>query len=151
MPELSVSEFADRINDLMPELLRGVLKRDTDQICCGKITMPQLLVCDYLYKEGLSNMTALANFMGVTTAAATGIVDRLVKSGFVGRQYDAQDRRVINIELSAKGREMVRKFKEGKRRMTVEVFKNLTEADRKNYLRIMTRIKDILSRGQSAD
>lgn len=93
-------------------------------------------------------MTALANFMGVTTAAATGVVERLVKAGYAGRRFDPQDRRVINIELTVRGREMVRKFKEEKRRMAIEVFKNLSQEDRKNYLRILTRIKDVLSKEQ---
>ncbi|MFH0763155.1 MAG: MarR family transcriptional regulator [Candidatus Omnitrophota bacterium] len=148
MSELSLSEFAERLNELIPDLLRGVLRRDTDELTQGKITMPQLLACQYLCREGLSNMTALANFMGVTTAAVTGVVDRLVRAGYVGRCFDPQDRRVVNIELSAKGKEMVKKFKEQKKRMAIEVFKNLTEADRKNYLRIITQIKDVLSREQ---
>jgi DNA-binding MarR family transcriptional regulator len=151
MPELSLSEFADRLNELMPELLRGVLRRDANEVSQGKITMPQLLTCQYLYKEGLSNMTALANFMGVTTAAVTGVVDRLVKAGYVGRRFDPQDRRVINIELTAKGKGMVTKLKEQKRRMSIEVFKNLSEADRKIFLRIITRMRDILSKEQGAN
>ncbi len=150
MPELSLSEFAERLNELIPELLRGVLRRDADEITQGKITMPQLLLCQYLCKEGLSNMTALANFMGVTTAAVTGIVGRLVKGGYAGRRYCPADRRIINIELTARGKEMVRKFKQQKQRMAIEVFRNLSEADRKNYLRILTRIKDVLSKEQDA-
>ncbi|MBL7151349.1 MAG: MarR family transcriptional regulator [Candidatus Omnitrophica bacterium] len=149
MVTLSLNEFADRLNELIPELLRGVVRRNADEVTEGKITMPQLLVCQHLCKEGHSNMTSLANYMGVTTAAVTGIVDRLVKGGYAGRHYAHEDRRIINIELTARGREMVRKFKEQKRRMAIEVFGNLSEADRRNYLRILTRIKGVLAREQA--
>lgn len=148
MITLSLKEFADQLNELMSDLLRGVVRRNADEVIQGKITMPQLLICQRLCKEGRSNMTALANYMEVTTAAVTGIVGRLVRGGYVDRHYAAEDRRVINIELTAKGREMVRNFKEQKRRMAIEVFKNLSESDRRNYLRILTRIKDVLSRKQ---
>lgn len=148
MSELSLAEFADRLNELIPQLLKEVLRRGADEVTQGKITMPQLLLCQYLTKGAPANMTQLANFMGVTTAAVTGIVERLVKAGYARRRYNPQDRRVINIELTAAGKGMVRRFREEKRRMAIGVFKNLSEADRKNYLRILTRIKDVLSKEQ---
>lgn len=49
----------------------------------------------------------LADRLGVTTAAASGIVDRLAERGHVERQPHASDRRRTVVEPTASGREEV--------------------------------------------
>ena len=49
----------------------------------------------------------LARHLEVTTAAATGLVDRLVGRGHVERHPHAQDRRRTSVEVTASGREEV--------------------------------------------
>ncbi len=44
-----------------------------------------------------------------TTAAATGLVDKLEKLGYVERVHAAEDRRKIKVSLTAKGVEFVAK------------------------------------------
>lgn len=45
-------------------------------------------------------MTAgkLADYCGLTTGAITGLVDRLERAGFVGRERDSEDRRRVYIK-----------------------------------------------------
>lgn len=49
----------------------------------------------------------LARHLDVTTAAATGLVDRLVGRGHVERHPHEQDRRRTTVEVTASGREEV--------------------------------------------
>ena len=45
--------------------------------------------------------------MGHSTAAATGLVDRLEKLGYVERIHAAEDRRKIMVRITHKGTELV--------------------------------------------
>ena len=77
--KVSLHEFADRINDIMPIMIREFAKYQVNELSKGKITLPQFLILGFLEKSGEAKMSGLANFMAVSTAATTGTVDRLVR------------------------------------------------------------------------
>jgi DNA-binding MarR family transcriptional regulator len=51
-------------------------------------------------------MGELADGMRVTMASATGLIKPLVKVGLVIRSHDAQDQRVVRVDLSAPARDL---------------------------------------------
>ncbi|MFA5085532.1 MAG: MarR family transcriptional regulator [Candidatus Omnitrophota bacterium] len=144
MPDSTISEFADKIEEVVPAVMRELSKMQTNELFKGKITLPQFFVLNHLYRQGESKMSELASVMEVTTAAATGIVDRLVTSGYVVRLYDPRDRRVINIKLTQKGSNAVQKISHQRKQITSEVFSKISEEERRSYLSIMLHIHDIL-------
>lgn len=144
MTNFTLSEFADKIEEIVPAVMRGFAKMQTNELFKGKITLPQFFILSHLYKQGESNMSELANVMEVTTAAATGMVDRLVISGYVMRLYDPKDRRVINIKLTQKGSSMVQRISHQRKQITSEIFGKISEEERRNYLSIMLHIHDVL-------
>jgi MarR family transcriptional regulator, organic hydroperoxide resistance regulator len=142
---MGIPEFADKLNRLIPSILREFLKRNTNELSKGKITLHQFLVLCFLEEKGESRMTDLARFFRVSTAAATGIVNRLVKCSYLTRVFDPGDRRIIKVRLTAKGCAIVEKINRQRRDMVVSVFGRLTEAERQEYLKILTRIHDMLT------
>lgn len=145
MTQLSLSEFARKMNEVMPVIMREFGRRLVSALYKGKITLPQFLLLEFLHREGESKMTALAHFMNVTTAAMTGIVERLVRAGYVIRTYEAEDRRIIKVKLTAPGMDLVKKINQQRCQMVIKIFGKISEADRREYLRILMQIKDILS------
>jgi DNA-binding MarR family transcriptional regulator len=146
MPQISLSEFADKVSEIMPEIMKGFARRHGNELYKDKITFPQFLVLDFLNISGGTKMKDLAHFMYVTTAAMTGVVERLVRDGYVLRTYEPDDRRVIKIKLTPKGSGLVKKMNQQRRHMVLNIFGKISEADRKNYLRILAQIKDILTK-----
>ncbi|MCB1078713.1 MAG: MarR family transcriptional regulator, partial [Verrucomicrobiae bacterium] len=61
----------------------------------------------YLANEDYLTMTEISNKMGHSTAAATGLVDRLEKLGYVQRLHAADDRRKVMVQITRKGIELV--------------------------------------------
>ena len=57
---------------------------------------------EVLFREGRTTAGTLAEFTGLTTGAITGVIDRLVRRGFVSREFDANDRRKVFIALNMK-------------------------------------------------
>jgi DNA-binding MarR family transcriptional regulator len=145
MPDLTLSEFADKIEEVVPTVMRGFAKMQTNELFKGKITLPQFFVMNHLDKHGESKMNELAKVMDVTTAAATGIVDRLVRYGYIVRSYDIKDRRVINISLTQKGSDLVKRIGRQRKEVTLDIFGKISKEERESYLSIMLHIRNILT------
>jgi DNA-binding MarR family transcriptional regulator len=128
----------------MPVIIREFARRQVNELYKGRITLPQFFILNFLHENNESKMTDMACFMRVTTAAMTGLVERLVKSGYCQRVFDPGDRRLIKIRLTAKGQALVRKVNHQRQQMIVKIFGMISEGERNTYLRILMRIRDIL-------
>ncbi|MFC1804841.1 MarR family winged helix-turn-helix transcriptional regulator [Candidatus Omnitrophota bacterium] len=150
MAEPSLTEFADRLNSVLPAVIKGFSQRQAVELYKGKITLPQFLVLDFLSQKNDSRMTDMANFMKVTTAAMTGIVGRLVKYGYVSRAFDADDRRIIKVRLTDKGSDLLRRINRQRRRMIIDIFSQISEKERQDYLGILMHIHQILAQAEKS-
>lgn len=131
---------------LLPRMIRGFARRESNHLSRGKITIPQLGVLEQLSLRKEIPMSELAKQMNVTCPAATGLIDRLIAQGLVARQGDPEDRRVIRISLTPKGRRALNNIWDQKRRMIQEVFGQIPAADRAQYLATLEKVVEILSR-----
>ncbi|MEW6008623.1 MAG: MarR family transcriptional regulator [Candidatus Omnitrophota bacterium] len=146
MSNIGLSEFADKLNEIIPILMRGLARQQANELFKGKITLPQFLILEFLQHKGESTMTSLAKFMGITPAAMTGIIDRLVKYSYCLRKYETQDRRVIKIGITPKAADLLKRINQERRQMVIKVFGKISEKDRQDYLRVITKVKEIVSK-----
>ena len=146
----TLSQFADKVTELMPVIMKEYVKHQVDEFEKLKITMPQFFVLELVNRQGEAKMSDLAKFVNVTTAAMTGIVARLVNYGYAARSPEPGDRRVIKIKLTARGHELVKKIHQQKRHMIVNIFGRISQEDREVYLKIITQIRDILMKDNPA-
>jgi DNA-binding MarR family transcriptional regulator len=144
MSQLGLSEFADKVGVLMPVIMKEFLRRQTGDFYKTKITMPQLFVLEVLNRQGESKMSDIADFLDVSTAAITGIVDRLVRSGYLVRTNDPHDRRIVRVRLTSKGISAVRDAMERRKQVTIKIFGAISQEEREEYLKILTHIAEHL-------
>lgn len=144
MEDLTLSEFADRVGSVMSVLMRSFLKQQTSKFYQMKVTIPQFAILNFLNTEGEHKMTDMAKFMNVSTAAITGIIDRLAKSGYVIRRPNPDDRRIIRVKLTSRGHGLVKKSFQQRRQMIIDMFGKISQKERGDYLRILTHIKEHL-------
>ena len=149
MPHLSLSEFSDQVVEIMPVISREFYKKQTSEFYKMKITMPQFVVLEILHREGQSRMTDLARLINVSTAAMTGIVDRLVRDGYVARASDPDDRRIIKVGLTAKGSRAVKNIIDQRKQVFSSIFGVLSQEDREEYLKILISVRDRLKEQRS--
>ncbi|MFA6142815.1 MAG: MarR family transcriptional regulator [Candidatus Omnitrophota bacterium] len=138
----SISEFADKVSALMQVISKEFFKRQSGDFYKMKITMPQFVVLDVLNKGGVSRMSDLAHTLNVTTAAITGIVDRLVRGGYILRVNDPGDRRIVKVKLTAKGTAIAQKIVDHRKNMMKDMFGVISQEEREEYLKILTHIHD---------
>jgi DNA-binding MarR family transcriptional regulator len=88
-------------------------------------------------------MNDLAKILMVSPPAATGLIDRLIGQKLVLRENDEQDRRIIWISLTAKGKTVVRSIRNQKIQTLTRVFSRISAIDREHYLDILRKIVKI--------
>ncbi|MEM6909961.1 MAG: MarR family transcriptional regulator [Verrucomicrobiota bacterium] len=93
----------DKLADLVMLTQRTCLLDLTKELNKGSVSFPQFYLLGYLSTEESMTMSEIAGKMGHSTAAATGLVDRLEKLGYVERIHAADDRRKILVQITAKG------------------------------------------------
>jgi DNA-binding MarR family transcriptional regulator len=144
MANMTLDEFADRVDEIMPQVTREFFRHETSEFYKMKVTLPQFVVMNILYTVGESKMTDISRSAGVTTAAMTGLVDRLVKYAYVKRSSDPKDRRIVKIALTGEGSMTVKKMLDHRKKVVMKIFGLVSEAERDEYLRILTNIRDRL-------
>jgi DNA-binding MarR family transcriptional regulator len=144
MMDHTISQFADKVTELIPVIMKEYVKHQVDEFDKLKITMPQFFVLELVNRQGEAKMSDLAKFVNVTTAAMTGIVSRLVKNNYVIRVSEPDDRRVINIKLTPKGAKVVREMVQKRKEITIKMFGSISPEEREEYLKILTHVHEHL-------
>ena len=103
--------LAQEIAELITQVRRVSLVQLSTQVSEGNISIPQYTLLSFLNQTGGITMSRLAELMQHTSPATTGLVDRLVSSGFVERYGNPTDRRQVLVKITDKGRELVEKIK----------------------------------------
>ena len=89
---------------------------------------------------GKIRMKFLSERLGVTTGTMTIMADRLQKLNLIQRIEDAEDRRVSNIELTEKGREIYRSHMRHHRQLGNELFSSLSAKEVITFLSLFEKI-----------
>jgi DNA-binding MarR family transcriptional regulator len=151
MSELTISEFADRVSEIMPVIMKEFVRHQAGEFYKLKITMPQFFVLDIIKHSGESKMSDMARSLGVTTAAMTGIIGRLVRDGYVVRISEPGDRRIIKVRLTPKGMRVVGDMIERRKQITIKMFGFISAKEREDYLNIISHISEHLKMDQRKD
>ncbi|MDD3705154.1 MAG: MarR family transcriptional regulator [Clostridiaceae bacterium] len=99
-------------------------------------------------------MTELAEYINSPLSTATGIINRLVKDGYIIRERSEQDRRIVLLKLSEKGVKEVKRLKELVGEYMNKVVDKLTQEEIQFMDQIARKILNILTEehvGQQAN
>ena len=116
----TVRKDAGRLADFIMFTQRSFLLNLSKELNKGNVSFAQFFLLGYLAKEDYLTMTDIAKKMGHSTAAATGLVDRLEKLGYVQRLHASDDRRKVMVQITRKGIDLVDKMRE-------DIVENLVE------------------------
>lgn len=82
----------------------------------------------------------LAGAAGVTRATMTGLVDTLERDGFVRREPDPNDRRMMSVRLTPKAEIFLREMLPAHFQIMAKVMAPLSESERKTLVRLLTKV-----------
>jgi DNA-binding MarR family transcriptional regulator len=113
----------------MMQSLRRIFKaiQDYSHEVSGKfgITGPQLWALKTISQNESLSLNDLGKRMYLHLSTTTGVIDRLERKGFVTRNRDQMDRRVIYLQLTAKGRRLAKRAPNPAQRKMIFGLKNL--------------------------
>jgi DNA-binding MarR family transcriptional regulator len=75
-----------------------------------EISLPQLHVLMTLHDTGPMTVSAISHLFGISVPSASSIVDRMDDHGLVTRVRDGNDRRVVTVDITDRGRVAVEEF-----------------------------------------
>jgi DNA-binding MarR family transcriptional regulator len=101
----------------------------------GSLSLIHLTVLTLLEVEGPVPMGRLAEWLDVSHASVTGIVDRMEERGLVERRRAADDRRVISIHLTDTGASVSRDLLARRQERLARILGELTDAEATSLLK----------------
>lgn len=134
---MKIEDIAEQISFLVLRLMRAVKSRF---LTLREITVPQLIILSTLEDKGRLSLKQLAKALGVSSATASILVDKLVKAGQIERNRDKEDRRRVIIKLTRRGSQTLERFRQELQRHWMYLLKNITPDERVTYLNILRKI-----------
>jgi DNA-binding MarR family transcriptional regulator len=103
------------------------------------LSPPEMRSLMWLSRRGKSVMSDYAQGIGVPLSTATRIVNRLVKKGIVVRRRSDEDRRIVEIDLSAEAYEHRTKFVARRQAALASMLEPLAREERETVLNLLEK------------
>jgi DNA-binding MarR family transcriptional regulator len=133
---------AERLAHIIMEMQRCFVLRLSKELAPGNVSFPQFFLLAYLDQKEVLTMSAIAQKMGHTTAAASGLVARLENLGYVMRSHASDDRRKVMVCITPRGSSLVLRIREEMVGNVMKVMAHLSPGEQKAWLQIYSKIYD---------
>lgn len=105
-----------------------------------RITNSQWLVLDIIRREGGASIKVISTDLGISSSAATQMVNELVKSGYVLKHSLKEDGRVTVVVLSPKTEQALKKLHTHVLRNMTKVFSVLTDPEFATFHKLQVKL-----------
>jgi DNA-binding MarR family transcriptional regulator len=103
MAERDVGQMVDAVERLLPRIMRRVFLPPEADSPFWDLPLPQLRLLGILERHDGARMSEISEKLGVALSTATQMADRLTARGWVRRESDPDDRRVVRLALTEEG------------------------------------------------
>lgn len=126
-------------------LLQGISRRQSHEfIRKYRITGPQLGALRFISLEPGISMNRLSERLYLHVSTVSGIVDRLVKRGYVSRDRSSEDRRVIRLKVTGTGKKVIEKTPLAGMGLLIHTIDKLPPGQLKGILKGLRLLLDIM-------
>ena len=135
----------DTINDILVNLFNEILKLEEEAIITDEfkdITNNDMHIIEAVGLSGENTMAVVAKKLGITAGSLTTSVNSLVNKKYVIRQRSEEDRRVVFLKLTEKGKRAYEHHREYHRQMTEAVISRLDEAEVPILIKTLTGLSE---------
>ncbi|MCL2472725.1 MAG: MarR family transcriptional regulator [Treponema sp.] len=134
MDEKLKSEFINTFLRLIKTKPKFLADRD---LSWGALVILKKLECD-------GNVAGISQTLHITKPAVTYLLNSFEKEGYITRSIDTNDRRRIDINLTIKGKELVKTHRESHEVFINEVLARFGESNSRDFIRLLNRFADII-------
>lgn len=133
-----------KINDTLVSLINEIWELEEKAIITEEfkdLTNNDMHVIEAVGLDGGKNMSAIAKKLNITVGSLTTVMNSLVKKLYVERRRSEEDRRVVYIKLTEKGRKAYYHHEDYHRQMTEAIVERLDETE----LPVLVKTLDVLT------
>jgi len=132
--QIKAKEYANELESLFSQTHRLFQEQAHKKQWDLEITMPQFICLKILEARNNCMMKELAENLQLSLGTVTGIIDRLIKAGFVERYRDDRDRRVVRVKLTKEGKKVLQKAMRKRKERLINILEKVDEADFKVFV-----------------
>ena len=135
----------ETLNELLVKLFKNITEIEAQ--CLVTEEFRDISYNDFHIREAIGtgepkNMSTVAKLMRVTTGTLTKAIDALTEKGYVIRERSRQDKRVVGVYLTQKGRAAYAHHEEFHRDMIAQAKGELTEQELPVLIYSMAKLVD---------
>lgn len=137
-------EHYEVLHDVLVNLFQEIMDIEEKALITSEfkdISVNDMHIMEAIGKDAPKNMSSVAKILSVTVGTLTIAINSLVKKGYVHRVRSEEDRRVVLISLTEKGREADEhhmKFHDG---MIQAVLKDLNEEQQEVLVKALLNLR----------
>ncbi len=136
-------DISNTLNELLVKLFRNINVIEERALRTGEysdLTANDMHVIEAIGMDEPRNMSSVARALEVTTGTLTIAVNSLVRKGYVNRVRSEEDRRVVLVSLSEKGKRAYLHHQGFHERMIGAVLEELTEEEQQILGKALTKL-----------
>jgi DNA-binding MarR family transcriptional regulator len=127
------------------ETLFGRFKQETHKLNSPEhLADGQMFLLFNLCQKGVCNASDVANMIGITSGAVTGMTDKLVSLDLIKRERSEEDRRVVLFSISDKGKEVIGRIREKRFSRINDLFKQITNDELETTIKVFNKITALM-------
>jgi len=126
-----------------------VEKRLLEEIADRDLTLSQFKLLRMVELTDAHTISDVARFLGVSNAAASKAVDKLVRRNLLHRAEGQPDRREICLSLTEPSRRLLAAYEERKARKLAQLFRGFSDDELRRSARLLDRLSASLIGDQS--
>ena len=111
------------------------------------ISYGQYKVLSVIHNQGPISVGNLGRYVGSAQSTTSEMVARLTKAGLVTKVRGPYDGRVVMVELTDQGRQLMKRRRKRVKEAYQILFSKLTETERTNLVDALTTLNGILGKG----
>ena len=136
----ALTEIEKRTGFLVYRTARGMKKMLDSELNKYSVSSSQYTVLNTLMEDDGLSLSEIGKRVSIDKPAVTGIADRMEKDGLVERRRTSQDRRVIQLFMTEKGRALAEKTEGIATQIDQKLVNVLTPAEVSQFRHMLNRI-----------
>lgn len=131
----------NRFAELLSQIGREVTFRHTSEVCCGDLTLEQFQTLRAVEKSQRASIGSLSLELRVDLSTMSRNISVLERNSYLSRTRSAEDRRIVHVKLTAKGRRELETLRCGEREVMQDVYDRLPMTDRPQVLKALELLR----------
>lgn len=135
----------ETLNDLLVKLFKDILEVEAKCLITEEfadISYNDMHIIEAIGVEEPRNMKTVANMMSVTTGTLTRAIDALCEKGYVVRRRSEEDKRVVKLCLTDKGKSAYYHHEQFHRQMIKNISSEMTDKEAEVLIYALAKVVD---------